>query len=58
MATPDPRSGLDEDGRWTPVFPGQRPPFAGEAQLVFEVEARAEGCPLQREAALTLEGQR
>jgi hypothetical protein len=24
---PDPRSGLDEEGRFTPAFPGQRPPF-------------------------------
>lgn len=24
---PDPRSGLDVDGNWTPAFPGQRPPF-------------------------------
>lgn len=26
-ATRSPRSGVDEDGRWTPVFAGQRPPF-------------------------------
>jgi hypothetical protein len=24
---PDPRSGLDDEGRWTPAFSGQRPPF-------------------------------
>jgi len=24
---PDPRSGLDERGEWTPAFEGQRPPF-------------------------------
>jgi hypothetical protein len=24
---PDPRSGVDEQGEWTPAFPGQRPPF-------------------------------
>lgn len=24
---PDPRSGVDEHGDWTPVFEGQRPPF-------------------------------
>lgn len=27
QTTPDPRSGLDEDGSWTPEFPGQRKPF-------------------------------
>ena len=25
--TPDPRSGLDTEGRWAPAFAGQRPPF-------------------------------
>jgi hypothetical protein len=27
-AKPDPRSGLDEQGNWTPAFEGQRAPFA------------------------------
>jgi hypothetical protein len=27
MSGPDPRSGVDEQGKWTPVFPEQRSPF-------------------------------
>jgi hypothetical protein len=27
---PDPKSGVDDHGDWTPAFPGQRPPMRGE----------------------------
>jgi hypothetical protein len=30
---PDPRSGLDEQGGWSPVFEGQRPPFTPGNEL-------------------------
>lgn len=30
---PDPRSGLDAEGNWTPAFPGQRPPFEAGHEL-------------------------
>lgn len=33
--TPDPRSGLDAEGNWTPAFPNQRPPFAPGNALAF-----------------------
>jgi hypothetical protein len=32
-ATPDPRSGLDAAGEWTPAFAGQRPPLKPGHQL-------------------------
>lgn len=37
--TPDSRSGIDEHGDWTPVFPGQRPPFERGHDLSVRHEA-------------------
>lgn len=34
---PDPRSGLDDEGRWTPAFEGQRPPLRPGHEHRFEV---------------------
>lgn len=53
---PDPRSGVDERGEWSPAFEGQRPPFEPGNELAAAHGAYREQAlaPLAREIGDTL----